>query len=126
MRTPLALAAALLAFSACGSSVCTRVGDQKTRIFGTKTKCEYTEGGSTLSVSIDQSSVSQCEASLSKCGSADTAIVNEWLGCIEGVPACTAGNEKASVDATIACAAKLFDTSTGTPKVSTECLQAFN
>jgi hypothetical protein len=113
------------ALAACGGSVCTRVNDQNTRIFAGKTKCEVTEGSSTLSVSRDNSSVSQCESNVGKCSSADLALLNDWAKCLEGVPACTTGNEKAAITGTLTCAATLFDSASGTVKVSADCLKAF-
>lgn len=119
------LALAAFALSGCGTSLCVRATEQRSRVFDGKTKCEYTSGSSTLSISTDNSSTSQCESNLSKCSTADQSLINDWLKCLEGVPACTTGNEKAAVDGTIACAATLFDTTTGTAKVTMECLQAF-
>lgn len=120
------LALAAVALSGCGTSLCVRATDTRARIFNGKTKCEYAEGGTTLSITTDNSSTSQCEANLSSCTPADQSLINDWLKCLEGVTACTTGNEKAAVDGTIACAATLFDTTSGTPKVSAACLQAFN
>jgi hypothetical protein len=118
------LALAAFALSGCGTSLCVRATEQRDRIFSGKTKCEYTEGSSTISVSASNSSTSACESNLSKCSSADQSLLNDWLKCLEGVPACTTGNEKAAVQGTMACAATLFDTATGTPKVSMACFEA--
>lgn len=119
------LAVTALALSGCGTSLCVRADQQSTRIFDGKTKCSYTEGSSTLSVTAGNGSVSQCESNLASCTPADEALINDWLKCLEAVPACTTGNEKAAINGTIGCAATLFDTTTGNPKVSMACVQAF-
>lgn len=124
MTRAIALAVAALTFAACGGSLCTRSDDEQKRILAGQAKCEYTANSVTISIT-PSSSTSTCEANVSKCTSADQKIVDEWLTCLKGVPACAAGSEKTTVDGYLACAVKLFDTSTQTSKLSADCAASF-
>jgi hypothetical protein len=130
--------AVIVAFSmtACGGGVCERIEAADTKFFAGTSECTSTEGGVTISISRSRwfggnaFSASSCNMSISKCTSAENTLLDAYAKCIEAAPACTAGGEKAAVDANRACTLQLVnptrpDYSEGTSKLSAECGAAF-
>ena len=93
-------------FSACGGTVCDRIGAAESKFFAGKTECSSSEGGLTLTLRPGQST-GQCEASA--CSSAaDQQALDAYASCVSKAPACTAGNEKAATSAAFTCAMALL------------------
>lgn len=115
-----------LSITACGSGICERIEAADTRFFAGKSECQSTEGGVTITISKARwlggaaFSASSCNRSISKCTSADNTLLDAYAKCVEAAPACTAGGEKAAVDAIRACTLQLVD-SMGSSKLSAEC-----
>jgi hypothetical protein len=118
---------AAFSMAACGGGVCERVDAAEKKFYGSNTECKYTEGGATVTVKPGTTSTASCNMSLSKCTSADNAVLDSYLKCIETAPACTAGAEKAAVDAQVACALQLVSISGAmvTSKLSADCAAGF-
>jgi hypothetical protein len=128
MRLAVFAVASLSLLAACGASPCTRFKAAEDHVFPNGDTCTYTStgtgGSSTVSVYKSTTDTASCETGYPKCSSADQTIITDYIACLEKVPPCTTGNEKASDDAQTVCLGKLFNSDLS-PKISQECANAF-
>lgn len=118
--------ASVFAMTGCGGGTCERIDAANKKFLGSKTSCSYMESGATVTITPSFSS-STCTSSLSKCTSADMTILDSYTKCVEAVPACATGTEKAAADAYLACSSQIITISaTGvTSKLSADCANGF-
>lgn len=120
--------ASVFVMTGCGGGTCERVDAANKKFLGSgKTSCSYMESGATVTIT-PSFSTSSCNSSLSKCTSADMTIIDGYAKCIEAVPTCATGSEKAAADAYTACIGQIVTISGATvmSKLSADCASGFS
>lgn len=131
MKNVLVVLAAAVSMVGCGGGLCERSEAAQTKFFAGKSECSYTEmsNGASITVKVSKgtTSTSTCNMNISKCTSADQAVLEKYLKCAEAAPACATGSEKAAADAWGLCVKELV-TINGTTimsNLSADCAVAF-
>lgn len=98
-----------------GDPICNRWASASSSLYATgQTSCV----GTSNTISADPDATNTCLNGISMCSAADRTTLDTYLGCLEQVPQCTAGNENAAVNAFMSCVSTAFSS------LSTTCRTA--
>lgn len=114
LHVRLLLAVVVLGCGGPPADPCPQLIAENARIFVTGNTCK--SGG--LSVTKSMATTASCSAGIAKCSTSDLNAINSYLPCAAKVPACTSGNESATVNGLVSCAVSAFS------GVSAECQSA--
>lgn len=92
-----------------GSVFCTRLLAAEARFFGTRTRCEDTDGGVAFPREVQESN---CQLRFPLCTAQDLPFMNAYVDCYERTTPCLIGQEPAAVQSILACTMPIVAAST--------------